>query len=149
MLKLFSVFLPITPGIREYIKRGGFKLCTHELEHTCIIKFAIYVVQCRTARCIPITATPKNMKICKYTYFFLACALSGYIIVIPFTSVTDRYKHKKCIIMETENKHENLHVCATCCYIFINPFTSCVTRYLPQQYIIPRPLCALPMVISV
>ena len=68
---------------------------------------------------------------------FLACALSGYIFVNPFTScVTDCYQHKQCIVMETKHKkHENLHVlrfywlCATC-YIFVNPFTSCVTdRY--------------------
>ena len=37
--------------------------------------------------------------------FFLACALSGYIFVNPFTScVTDRYHHKQCIMMETETE---------------------------------------------
>ena len=41
--------------------------------------------------------------------FFLACALSGYIFVNPFTSsVTDCYQHKQCFIMETET--EKIHV---------------------------------------
>ena len=40
--------------------------------------------------------------------FFLACALSGYIFVNPFTScVTDRYQH---IIMETETE-TNMKIC--------------------------------------
>ena len=83
------------------------------------------------------------MKFCMYTYFFLACALSGYILVNHFTScVTDRYQHKQYIIMEIETETNMkicmylLVVCATCSYIFVNPFNSCVTfRYLPQQYI--------------
>ena len=49
---------------------------------------------------ISITTKPTNMN----TIFFLACALSGYIFVNPFTScVTDRYQHKQCIIMDTES----------------------------------------------
>ena len=37
--------------------------------------------------------------------FFLACVLSGYIFVNPFTSsVTDCYQHKQCFIMETETE---------------------------------------------
>ena len=43
--------------------------------------------------------------------FFLACALSGYIFVNPFTScVTDRYQYKKCIMMETETE-TNMKIC--------------------------------------
>ena len=49
---------------------------------------------------ISITETPTNMKICMYTYFVLACALSDYILVNPFTScVTDRDQYKQCIMM--------------------------------------------------
>ena len=57
---------------------------------------------------ISITETPTSMKNCMYIHvyithiFFLACALSGYISVNPFTScVTDRYQ---CIIMETKSE---------------------------------------------
>ena len=43
--------------------------------------------------------------------FFLACALSGYIFVNPFTScVTDRYQYKHCIMMETETE-TNMKIC--------------------------------------
>ena len=43
--------------------------------------------------------------------FFLACALSGYIFVNPFTScVPDRYQYKQCIIMETETE-TNMKIC--------------------------------------
>ena len=43
--------------------------------------------------------------------FFLACALSGYIFVNPFTScVTDHYQHKQCIIIETETE-TNMKIC--------------------------------------
>ena len=60
---------------------------------------------------ISITEYPTNMKICMYTYFFLACALSGYIFVNPFTScVTDRYQYKQCIMMETETE-TNMKIC--------------------------------------
>ena len=45
-----------------------------------------------------------------YTHFFLACALSGYIFVNPFTCVTDCYQHKQCIIMETETE-TNMEIC--------------------------------------
>ena len=42
---------------------------------------------------------------------FLACALSGYIFVNPFTScVTDRYQYKQCIMMETETE-TNMKIC--------------------------------------
>ena len=92
---------------------------------------------------ISITTKPTNMEICMYTYFFLVCALSGYVFVNPFISyVTDCYQHKQCIIMETKTETNMkiacidvlLVVCATCCYIFINPFTSCVTAcYLPSN----------------
>ena len=61
---------------------------------------------------ISITETPTNMK--KFAcihIFFLACALSGYIFVNPFTScVTDRYQYKQCIMMETETE-TNMKIC--------------------------------------
>ena len=67
-----------------------------------------------------ITNKHKN---CLYTFLFLACALSGYIFINPFTSCFyDRYQHKQCIIMETETEINIkiceilLVVCATCCY---------------------------------
>ena len=59
------------------------------------------------------------MKIACIHIFFLACALSGYIFVNPFTScVTDRYQYKQCIMMETETE-TNMKIC----------------MYQPQQYI--------------
>ena len=45
--------------------------------------------------------------------FFLACALSGYIFVNPFTCVTDRYQHKQCIIMEIETE-TNMKIGCVC-----------------------------------
>ena len=52
-------------------------------------------------------ACNRNFHSVAMTFFFLACALSGYIFVNPFTSsVTDRYQYKQCIIMETETETE-------------------------------------------
>ena len=71
-----------------------------------------------------ITETPTSIKICMYTFFFLACALSGYIFVNPFTScVTDRYQHKQCIIMETETE-TNMKIC------MYRDFIGCVCNML-------------------
>ena len=70
---------------------------------------------------ISITAKPTNMKICMF--FFLACALSGYIFVNPFTCVTDRYQHKQCIIMETETE-TNMKIC------MYKDFIGCVCNML-------------------
>ena len=61
---------------------------------------------------ISITAKPTIMKICMYRNVFLACALSGYIFVNPFTScVTDRYQHKQYIIMGTETEETRKFAC--------------------------------------
>ena len=47
----------------------------------------------------------------KQNIFFLACALSGYFFVNPFTSwVSDRYQHKQRIILETETE-TNMKIC--------------------------------------
>ena len=67
--------------------------------------FIIFFFFFRLKSRISITTKPTNMKISMYTHFFLACALSGYIFVNPFTSlVTDCFQHKQCIIMETETE---------------------------------------------
>ena len=51
----------------------------------------------------------------------MACALSGYISVNPFTScVTDRYQHKQCIIRETEPIKSQ----------YMQTFISAVTQYV-------------------
>ena len=76
--------------------------------------------------------------------FFLACALSGYIFVNPFTScATDRYQY---IMMENETETNMkfacieilLAVCATCCYILL--IVIC-----PSNTLLCRPISALPI----
>ena len=59
--------------------------------------------------------------------FFLPCALSGYIIVNPFTScVTDHYQHKQCIIMETETDTNMKigHIQSIAILVYLNNFHS-------------------------
>ena len=87
---------------------------------------------------ISITESLTSMKICNYTSFFLVCALSGYICIT--SSITDRYQHKKCIIMEAKTE-TNMKICMYkdsigCEHMqhvvifFYKLFTSCVTDRL-------------------